>query len=176
MEKKPEIFKPIKGYEAYYEVSSWGKVKSLAKEWAYGRKEESILKPSHVEGSYDSVTLCVDGVKKYVSVHLLVARHFCKKRRHCNIVNHLDSNIYNNYYENLEWTTYAGNAIHGYEHGNRVGMKGEKHGGCKLTKEKVIEMRDWYNRGETITEISKMYNVSLSHTFRILNNQKWTHI
>jgi NUMOD4 motif. len=46
-----EIWKPIKGYEGLYEISNYGRVKSLARTWVTGHnsivrsKDESILAP-----------------------------------------------------------------------------------------------------------------------------------
>jgi NUMOD4 motif-containing protein len=173
---KQEIWKLVNGYEGYYEVSNLGKVKSCAKCWTYGKKKESILKPSYVDGHYDSVTFCVDGIKKYRTVHKLVAEHFCDNPNNYPVVNHLDSDIYNNMASNLEWTTSSGNSIHGYEHGRRIGMKGEKHGMRKITESQAKELINRRNKGETITELSKYFNISIAQASRIANGKRWAHI
>lgn len=176
MEKKPEIFKPIRSYEGFYEVSSWGRVRSLAKEWSVGRKGETILRARHKDGEYDFVVLCVDRIKKYASVHVLVAEHFCNKPEKYEVVNHLDSDIYNNYYENLEFTTHSGNAIHGFKYGNRTALRGEAHGRSVLTKEIVLEIRRLSANGESASNLSRSYGISLAQASRIINRLRWAHI
>ena len=93
-----EIWKPIKGYEGLYEVSNFGRIKSLK----FGK--ERILKGSKDKYGYYHISLS-DINKKYKSflVHRLVAEHFLDKPDNCNEVNHKDENPQNNIYTNLEW-------------------------------------------------------------------------
>lgn len=177
MKKEAEVFKPIKGYEGYYEVSNCGRVKSMPKTWSVGRKGETILKVGHRKTGYDFVVLCVDKVKKYASVHRLVAQHFCDNPNEYNVVNHLDSNIYNNYYKNLEWTTNSGNSIHGYAYGNRKGMKGENHPLSKYKKDDILKIRELYASGNySQREIAELYNDKQNNISRIVLKQRWKHI
>lgn len=177
MKKEPEIFKPIKNYEEYYEVSNWGCVKSLAKTWSVGRKGDTILKPGHRKKGYDFVVLCVDKIKKYVTIHRLVAQHFCDNPNNYDVVNHLDSDIYNNYYKNLEWTTSSGNTIHAYKNGRRVGMKGDRNGMTKLTVIQVQEIRDIYKKTKISQDkLGKQFGVSQTQVGRIVHNERWNYI
>ena len=48
--------------------------------------------------------------------------------------------------------------------------KGQRVGGCKLTEEKVIEIR--HSNSQPL-ELSKMYNVSLSTIYNIKNGYSW---
>lgn len=66
-----EVWKPIPGYEGYYEVSDRGQVKS------FHRSTAGILMSLGVT-KYDQrvVTLCKDGVREGSSVTALVARAF----------------------------------------------------------------------------------------------------
>lgn len=171
-----EIFKSVNGYEGYYEVSNLGRIKSCARVWSVGKKEATILKPAHRKGEYDSVTFCVDGVKKYLTIHRLVAIHFCDNPNNFPVVNHKDSDIYNNRADNLEWTTNSGNAIHGYKFGNREGCKGEKHGRRKLSEDQVMALIKRRNEGAALIELADDFKISIAQVSRIANGQRWSHI
>jgi predicted XRE-type DNA-binding protein len=169
-----EIFKPIKGYEGYYEVSNLGRVKSLAKVWSVGRKKDTILSLGNRKNGYNFVILCVDKIKKYASVHRLVAEHFCHKKEGCNVVNHLDSNTQNNNASNLEWTTYSGNAIHAFEKGRRKGMIGEKHPNRKISLEDVLKIKQMCSLSNfSQKQIANLFNIRQSQVSRIKTGTRW---
>jgi hypothetical protein len=68
-----EIFKDIPNYEALYQVSNLGNVKSLN----YGRTgNEKILKPRNNKSGYYTIVLYKEGNKKTTSIHVLVAMAF----------------------------------------------------------------------------------------------------
>lgn len=179
MEKEPEVFKPIKGYEGYYEISSWGRVKSLARVWSVGIKKDTFLKhgKKRLDNKYLNVTFCVDKVKEVFMVHRLVATYFRDNPHAYNVVNHLDGDIFNNYYKNLEWTTYSGNAKHGFEFGRRKGQKGKQNGATKLSEDQVLKIRILYNiDGISQSKIAKIYGVSQTQISRIILNKRWTYL
>jgi len=76
---KPEIWKAVEGYEGLYEVSSYGRVKSIARVSA-GLRCPTIIKEKILKGSlvlgYPTVGLCKNGVQKIFTVHRLVAVAF----------------------------------------------------------------------------------------------------
>lgn len=106
-----ENWKDIKGYEGKYQVSNYGRVKSMARLNRSGaRINEKILDPKPQRNGYVIVHLSGDDGYHRHLVHRLVAEAFCKKKNDTdNIVNHLDNNPSNNRSDNLEWTTYKGN-------------------------------------------------------------------
>lgn len=114
-----EIWKPIKGFENLYEVSSLGRVKRLSTQYVSKRsgklisQSERILKP--VGSSYVHVTLCKDGIHKDKAVHRLVAETFVDNPHHFPQVNHKDCNKQNNKADNLEWVTARQNTYHAYK-------------------------------------------------------------
>ena len=105
-----EIWKPVKGYEGYYEVSNFGQVRNA--------KTKQILSPGD-NGQRLQVTLSKEGVKKAHGVHRLVAEAFIvndypdSKTQ----VNHKDNNRYNNCVDNLEWVSPSENTTHAYING-----------------------------------------------------------
>ena len=110
-----EIWKDIKGYEGYYQISNLGRVKSLPRLRKAKNNfisKEKILKNQNNSQGYFRIDLKVNGKKQRFFVHRLVAEHFLNKPMGCNIVNHLDCNPHNNKIDNLEWTTLKGNSEH----------------------------------------------------------------
>ena len=97
---KKEYWKPVVGYEGLYEVSNWGRVKSL--NYNHTGKGK-ILKQNQIMNGYKSVMLCKDGKRKNYLVHRLVAEAFIPNPDNLPQVNHKDENKTNNNVDNLEW-------------------------------------------------------------------------
>lgn len=113
-----EIWKPVVGYEGYYEVSNMGRVMSLDR---YVRskggkshylKKGRILKYGDNRG-YKMVTLYRDKTITYKFVHKLVAEAFIPNFDHLPEVNHKDEVRDNNRVDNLEWCTKKYNMNYG---------------------------------------------------------------
>lgn len=178
---KQELWKPIKGYEGYYEICNIGnKVKSCAKTWSVGKKGDTILKLGKRGAKnqvYYFVVLCVNNVKKYAAVHRLVATHFVDNPNNYDVVNHLDSDTLNNDYDNLEWTTTLGNVQHSWKFGKQKSQQGEKHGRSRLTEKQVLEIRELHAKDNIEhLQLAKMYGIARTAITRILNRTRWKHI
>ena len=110
-----EIWKDIKDYEGYYQVSNLGNVRSLEREIIKG--DTFQVRKAKIKGQwlspdgYPQVKLSKDNKDKNISVHILVAEAFIPKRNDGQIyeVNHKDTNRANNNADNLEWVTHADN-------------------------------------------------------------------
>lgn len=101
-----EVWKDIKGYEGFYQVSSLGNVRSL--NWGNtGEIRNLYLKP-HNKG-YLQVELSFAKKKKMYTVHRLVAETFIDNPNNYPCVNHKDENKKNNAISNLEWCTHKQN-------------------------------------------------------------------
>lgn len=106
-----EEWKDIKGYEGLYQISNFGRVKSLRRKSQ--RKNgviycinEKILKGGNNGLNYFKVQLRdKNSNKKYAYIHRLVAKHFIPNPQNKPCINHLDCNPSNNRAENLEWCT-----------------------------------------------------------------------
>lgn len=183
---KQELWKPIKNYEGYYEISNFGRVKSLQRVWkdingvVLRRKKESIMKPGYVKtprGKYLHVTLSLNGIKTYPRINRLVAEHFCEKREGCNVVNHKDSNSINNHSDNLEWVTVLENVKHSWEFGNQYKQFGELNVHSRLKNEDVLKIRELAKiDGVTHQSIADIYGVRRENITKIINRQRWQHI
>ena len=101
-----EIWKDKKDYEGHYQVSNFGRVKSIK----FGK--EIILKQSIRHGYY-YVGLLKNGKHKNYLVHRLVAEAFLENPDNLPQVNHKDENKQNNVVSNLEWCTHEYNNTYG---------------------------------------------------------------
>lgn len=101
-----EIWKDIKGYEGYYQISSLGRVKSLKRMVGKRKCKELIKSPSITNKGYYKLPLCKCGETKYYHIHRLVAEAFIDNEYNKPTVDHLDRNKLNNCVSNLRWATY----------------------------------------------------------------------
>lgn len=97
-----EIWRPVVGYEGYYEVSNFGRVKSLNYKRT-GRPE--ILKPGNNGNGHLKVELSKDGKSKKFYVHRLVAQAFLEPVPGKDYIDHIDGNPENNVVTNLRYCT-----------------------------------------------------------------------
>lgn len=110
-----EIWKDIKGYEGLYQISNYGRVKSMKRYVQGYRKDlrnEMILKAENHNG-YKKIILTKDRYRKKFFVHRLVAMAFIPNPNNYPIINHKDENRSNNCVENLEWCTHEYNLNYG---------------------------------------------------------------
>lgn len=111
-----EIWKDIKSYEGLYQVSNYGRVKSLPKKlknrFGYYISKEKLLTPCKNSGGYLWVKFTKEKIEKSFAVHRLVLCNFFNDSNL--VVNHKDSNKLNNHIDNLEFLTQRQN-VHHYE-------------------------------------------------------------
>ena len=105
-----EEWKSIPGYEGLYEISSYGRVKSLEisyvrKNGVMDHKPEIILKPKNNGKGYSVVCLYKNKKHKYCLIHRLVAQTFIPNPDNLPMINHKDEDKTNNSVDNLEWCT-----------------------------------------------------------------------
>ena len=106
-----EIWKDITGYEGLYQVSNFGRIRSLDRVSTSGRHlKGKIMKP--VANPYMRIALCKDGNKISFIVHRLVAEAFIPNPNNYTCINHKDEDKTNNNVDNLEWCTYKYNNIY----------------------------------------------------------------
>lgn len=98
-----EIWKPILGYEDRYEISNFGKIKSL--------RTQQILQGEFTKDGYIRVRLWDGEHYKSRMVHCLVAEAFLPlpDSESKYEVDHIDNNVTNNAVTNLQWLTHKEN-------------------------------------------------------------------
>lgn len=97
-----EIWEDIKGYEGYYMVSSYGRVKSIGGRRGSSNKPK-ILKQGTDTSGYKMVIFRVNKHSKTFKVHRLVAETFIPNPNNLPEVNHKDEDKTNNCVDNLEY-------------------------------------------------------------------------
>lgn len=161
-----ELWRDVRGYEGYYQVSNKGRV--------YSTRSQRNLSLTHEKRGYVSVELNVQGVNKRVKIHRLVAKSFIPPVEGKALVNHINSIRNDNRVENLEWCTQSENILHGFKYGNKD-SHGENHSHNKLTEKQVIEILQLKG---TVTQqkIADMFNISRENISRIHRRISWQHI
>lgn len=107
MQRKKELWLPVKGYEGRYEVSNYGNVVSLNYRQT-GEKRPLIIKTG--KDGYLRVTLCKKSICKSILVHRLVAEAFIPNHGNKPFVDHIDTDRKNNCVWNLKWCDRKENA------------------------------------------------------------------
>ena len=107
-----EEWKNIKDYEGLYEISNYGRVKSLPKEWVTGIgalcfHDGLFLKQAMSEKGYLLVNLHKDKKQYTKFIHRLVWDHFGNKQRNGRKlqIDHIDNCKTNNNIDNLQLLT-----------------------------------------------------------------------
>ena len=162
-----EIWKDIKGYEGFYQVSNLGRVKSLKRVARNNhRVRERILKTYIDKDGYIKCCLCKEGKRKPLMVHRLVAKAFIPNVNNYPVVNHKDEVKDNNKVENLEWCTHKYNVNYGTSNKRKsYKLKGEKNPmyGMNGVKNPVSKMVVLLNNGmifESVKDAAKHYGLS----------------
>lgn len=113
----------IEGADSEIWVSSFGRAKTVSymgnNRWHEGtliRKtrnpESNILSPSDNGNGYKYISASVNGKRKHLYMHRLVAEAFIPKVKGKDFVNHIDYDRGNNRVDNLEWCTQTENMRH----------------------------------------------------------------
>lgn len=183
-----EIWKPIKGFESYYEVSNLGNVRSLDRDVKSGihnwKLKSRVLKPQKYKNGYLFVSLSKNGTVIQKILHRLVAFEFVDGYNKTLEVNHKDFDKNNNKAENLEWCTKSENHKHLYKNNQDSYIKRERFQGIGdnnpraiLKKEDVLFIREnCANNKITRKQVALIYGVSRSAIDSIMTRKNWKHI
>lgn len=172
-----EIYKDIKGYEGFYQISNLGNVKSLSRivNNHSGFKKtlkEKILKNHISNTGYYVIDLKKNCERKTFKVHRLIAFAFIDKVIGKEYVNHINGIKTDNSIENLEWVTIKENNKHAYLTGlkNDSGINNTR---SKLKIEDVFFIR---NSNLKLKELSNIYNLNESTISKIILRKTYKNI
>lgn len=171
-----EVWRPVKGYETLYEVSNFGRVRSL---FRYKR----ILKPMISNSGYQRVDLFKNKKRKQFSVHRLVAIAFIDNPFDKPFVNHKDENKLNNCIDNLEWLDHIENCQYGTAIQRRVAntdYKKRRTNNANQIKAVSIPISQFDIHGNFIrhwnsaAECSRVLNITASGIRRVVLGERKT--
>lgn len=143
-----EIWKDIQGYEGRYQISNYGRVKSLH---YHKEHREAILALKKTRRGYWIIGLWNGVKKKFFSVHRLVAMAFIPPYNG-EQVNHVDADKTNNHVENLEWCTAKENTLHAIKLGLFCDSS-KKLAEANMARRKAVEATN-IDTGETMRFVS----------------------
>lgn len=170
MDELKEEWKDVIGYEDLYQISNFGRIKSIKYEY------DKILKTNLTNSGYLELTLHKNKKLKHKTIHRLVAIHFVDNPENKKEVNHKDGNKLNNYAYNLEWNTPLENTKHSIETG-LCKKNGEYNPMNKLTETEVMEIKNKYKTKKYTQEnLANEYNISRTNISLIINNKRWKHL
>lgn len=179
-----EVWKKIPKFE--YEVSTYGRIKSLPKKhlqkYSTGKigthiTKEKILNIRHDTKGYSTCILYRGGKTFCKKVHRLVAEAFIKNTFKLPQVNHIDSIKDDNRVENLEWCDNQYNQIHSWASGCRVNNYiGEQNNKAKLKNKDVVRIRLAKMLGMKTRELCEIFNIDRHTVMNIKNMKTWKHI
>ena len=120
-----EIWKDIKGYEGCYQISNFGRVKSIPRIISTGCNslkswKGRIMKLTVDSLGYLAVHLSKGGKAKMYKVHRLVASSFLLNSDNKPQINHKNGIKTDNRIKNLEWCTPSENIKHAFDNGLKV--------------------------------------------------------
>lgn len=169
-EEQVEIWKDIKGYEGKYQISSYGRVKTLKRRYV---PEDKITKLGVDKNSGYQYTALSEGgsVFKTHRIHQLVGNTFLMEdySKQGLQINHKDGNKSNNKLDNLELVTAKENLHHAFNTGLN-----KKYNNVILSFEKAEEIREKYAKGGVIMKtLGEEYGVHRGTIGAIINNKIW---
>jgi hypothetical protein len=182
-----EQWKPIPGYEGYYEASTLGVIRSVERVVPHGRhgtckQKSKVLKYAFDNKGYIRVALSMGDSFKTYTIHRLIAMTFLGERPEGYQINHRSGIKTDNSVDNLEYCTHAENVSHSVRMGLQKPRKGVLNGMAILTDQAVKEIRFYVaNCGKRYygrEELAKKYGVSSAHIKDIVSGRRgvWSHV
>lgn len=161
----------IVGYNATYQVSSFGRVKRLFT-YHNGDCIWKIISQEKTNRGYFRVALYLGDKKtRKELVHRLVATAFIPNEEGKKTVNHKKCNVGDNRSIRLEWATQSENVRHAMEMGVN-NCQGEGNGSCKISD---VISREIFLSKLSLNKTATLYGVSKKLVLNIKKRKAWKH-
>ena len=149
-----ENWKPVVGYEGFYEVSDYGRIrtvehvsKSSCRNGGSRKVPSHLLKQNEKRNGYLMVDLCKEGKIRTTLVHRIVADAFLGPEPQLQ-VNHKNLNKKDNRVANLEWVSAKENSTHRVANGAQPPCPHRKKVRCverNLVFDSSYQAAEWVN-------------------------------
>lgn len=175
-----EQWRPVRGYEGCYEVSSEGRVRSLV-----SKQPALLLSQYRRRDGYLQVQLKVAQAARNFLVHVLVDEAFNGPCPAGLERNHRDGDKGNNRLGNLERISHVENVRHAFREGLCRSREGEANAFAKLTEDHVRGIRSEaeasrYPSGRirrgVLQDMAARYGVSSVTIGKVIRGESWSHI
>lgn len=157
-----ELWLPVVGYEGYYEVSSYGRVRAVPRvvegRWGPTKRLGGLLTPRKASGRYLKVSFGRDSVLVQRQVHREVLLAFVGKPPVGFVCDHIDGDIYNNRLENLRWISAADNV--------------RRKRTARLSREAAIKIIA-EAAGKSASTQAAEHGISERHVYQVRNGHRW---
>lgn len=177
-----EEWRPVVRWETFYEVSSFGRVRScdrltirrtpgdlgLFTRWEVGR----LLRAAPNSGGYPALALSGGGRRMNAQVHILVCEAFHGPRPPDHDAAHGDGTRTNNRADNLRWATRRENIADRIGHGTM--NWGERNAGATLTDAQALKIL--HNAHRDPLEMAAEFDVNLQAVRRVLRRDTYRHL
>lgn len=174
-----EVWKNIPSFKGFYQASSLGRIRACSREVRFlskNKKEFFRLKKFRIcaqqiqNSGYFISHLHVNGIRKAVTVHSLVAESFLGKRPFKKCVCHKNGNKTDNRIVNLRYDSWANNSRDRLKHGTFYASATA----AKLNQNQVKKIRKLKNL--TQNEIAQRFKVRPETIRRLLKRETWKHV
>lgn len=169
-----EEWRPVVGWEEFYEVSQLGRLRIKEGYAGERRKPGKILSPK-VDGGYFRLDFRHNNKRFCVRVHRIVMEAFAGPCPEGFNVNHIDGNKLNNHLSNLEYVTPRENVLHAERLGLVKHCVGVAHGKTTLSEQDVITIRGLARHTSTV-ELAHRYGVTDATIRNIIYGATWSHV
>lgn len=170
-----ETWAQIKGFEGIYEISTFGRIRSLDRPQRVRGNGISLQKGQILkqwkQGSYMYCDLRKPGIKQRARIHVVVLETFVCPRPSGMIACHNNGDSTDNRLCNLRWGTHKDNAKDKILHGTH--QYGESCPRSKLTEAQAIAILE---STKTYAEIAKDHGVCKSTVTHIKTGRNWPHL
>lgn len=174
-EMTDELWLPVVGFEGRYEVSNYGRLRSLCYgAGPNGRRKRATPKVVKL-GTQRIVAYPIYPIdRRPRRIHRLVAEAFLGPCPIGREVAHVDGNPRNSSVSNLRYVTRAENHAHKILHG--TDNRGSKNHKAKLTEQDIISIRAEASVKGINRRLMRKFNVSEATISLIRRRKSWTHL
>lgn len=162
-----EVWKDVKDFEGLYQVSNYGRIKTLGN--CFKRKEKIRKLSLNPRSGYMQVELHKNGKESKYYVHRLVADAFLENPDNLPCVNHKDCNRVNNHADNLEYISYQNNVNYKDAQHKRVVSFREKY---RNPIKQLTKSGEYIKTHNTPTDAAKELGIDCSQILNCCNHKK----